>query len=97
MAYNVITSPETEKDIENAVIWYIDIRKDLARQFLAELKAVIKFISHNPEKIQIRYQNVRVAFLKKFPFGVHFKCESNDITIIAVFNTSENPDKWKNR
>lgn len=97
MAYKLITAPETEYDIENAVEYYLDIRKNLAKQFIAELKAVKDYIHKNPEKIQIRYKKVRVAFLKKFPNGVHFTFSKNIITIIAVFATSENPNKWLER
>lgn len=97
MAYNLITSLATEKDIDNAVEWYVDIRTDIARQFLAELKAVKKYISKNPEKIQIRYNNVRVAFLKNFPYGVHYTFDNSSIIIVAVFNTADDPEKWEER
>lgn len=97
MAYKLITSPQTENDIEQAVEYYLDIRTELAKQFLTELKAVKKYIHKNPEKIQIRYKNVRVAFLKKFPYGIHFTFSQNTITIIAVFATADNPDKWNAR
>ena len=39
MAYKLITSPETENDIVKAIEYYLDIRKELAQQFLIELKA----------------------------------------------------------
>jgi len=41
MAYKLITSSKTEEDIENAIKWYLDIEKELARSFLVELKAAI--------------------------------------------------------
>jgi hypothetical protein len=56
MAYKLITTPETENDIENAVEYYLDISTHLAKQFLTELKAVKKYIHKNPEKIQTRYK-----------------------------------------
>lgn len=40
MAYNILTSPKAEVDIEQAVEWYVDINIELAQQFVAELKAV---------------------------------------------------------
>jgi len=34
MAYNLITSPQTEEDIDKAVKWYADIRKSLSKDYL---------------------------------------------------------------
>lgn len=97
MAYNLITSPEAEIDIERAVEWYVNISIELAQQFIIELKAAKNYIVNNPKKIQIRYKNTRVAFLKHFPYGIHFSLNEQTIIIVAVFNTAENPKKWKKR
>jgi len=97
MAYKLIATPTTDNDIDDAVQWYLGIRKDLARQFLSELKAVRKYILKNPKKIQIRYGNIRVAFLKKFPYGVHYEFKNDTITIVAVFSTADDPTRWKGR
>lgn len=97
MAYNLITSPEAEIDIERAVEWYVNISIELAQQFIIELKAAKNYIVNNPKKIQIRYKNTRVAFLKRFPYGIHYVFHKRTIVIVAVFNTAENPKKWNKR
>ena len=35
----------------------------------------------NPLKTQIRYSVVRIFFLKKFPYGIHFIVNGNTILI----------------
>lgn len=97
MDYNVITSPKAEVDIEQAVEWYVDISIELAQQFIIELKAAKNYIVKNPKKIQIRYNKTRIAFLKRFPYGIHYVFHKKTIVIVAVFNTAENPIKWKKR
>ena len=97
MAYNIISSSETEDDIDKAVEYYVTIDKTLAKQFLAELKAVKIYIANNPEKIQVRYKNIRIAFLKQFPYGIHFTISDKTITIFAVFHTSQSPNIWEDR
>ena len=97
MAYKLVTSSQTERDIVKAIEWYIEIKKSVAKKFLAELKAVRKYIHQNPEKIQVRYSNVRIAFLKKFPYGLHYTFENETVTIIALFSTAEDPNKWDER
>ncbi|OFY97247.1 MAG: hypothetical protein A3K10_06295 [Bacteroidetes bacterium RIFCSPLOWO2_12_FULL_31_6] len=97
MGYKLITTPETEKDIDQAVKWYVNTHKQTAKRFIAELRDVQKYIYKNPKKIAVKYNNIHVAFLKKFPYGIHYTFNDNMITIVALFHTSENPQKWNKR
>lgn len=97
MIYKLISSETTEKDVEKAIQWYIHINKGLAKKFISELRLAIKHIQKNPEAIEIKYNSVRIIFLKKFPYGIHYKIEQNIVYLIAVFHTSENSEKWVNR
>lgn len=93
MAYKIITSSKAESDVEKAIIHYKDIKVQLAKDFLSELKDTRKYIHENPKKIQVRYANIRIAFLKRFPFGVHYRFENKTISILSILHTSENPDE----
>jgi len=62
MSYRLITSPETEKDIEIAILWYKEIRDNLAQRFIRDLRFTRNYIQQNPQKIQVRYDNIRIAF-----------------------------------
>ncbi|MFT7156770.1 MAG: hypothetical protein ACI8Q1_001785 [Parvicella sp.] len=94
MDYKVVTASKTVQDIENAILWYLDIDKKLASKFLTQLKLSKDYLTENSKKIQIRYSNVRIAYLKKFPYGFHYTLKDETVTIIALFSTSENPKKW---
>ncbi|WP_070138328.1 type II toxin-antitoxin system RelE/ParE family toxin [Crocinitomix algicola] len=97
MAYKLITSPIADKDVEKAIKYYIETKTELAKAFLKEVRAVKKYLIKNPKKIQVRYSNVRIAFLKKFPYGIHFVFENDTIVIVGIFHTSKNPKNWKDR
>ncbi|MBL4653579.1 MAG: type II toxin-antitoxin system RelE/ParE family toxin [Flavobacteriales bacterium] len=97
MAYKLVVTTDTGKDIDKATEWYVNIRKPLAKRFLAELFATKKYIHKNPNKLETKYKNVRVAFMRKFPYGLHYTFENKTVTILAVFHTSENPTNWRNR
>lgn len=86
MDYKLKASSQSQRDTEKIIQFYTEIKLSLARDFLNELKATSRYIQKNPKKIQIRYSDVRVAFLKRFPVGVHFK--------ISILGTSEDPKKW---
>ncbi|MEX1192123.1 MAG: type II toxin-antitoxin system RelE/ParE family toxin [Brumimicrobium sp.] len=95
--YSLSISEAAELDIRDAFLWYEDQKENLGLKFEKHFSKTIQNIRRNPLKIQIRYNQTRVAFLKKFPYGVHFNVFENEIIIIAVFHTSQSPQKWGNR
>lgn len=95
--YSLFISEAAELDIREAFLWYEDQKDNLGLTFEKHISKTIQNIQKNSIKIQIRYNQTRVAFLKKFPYGVHFNLIDNEIIIIAVFHTAQNPKKWKSR
>ncbi len=84
------------KEINN---WYRKIDKKLLDNFLKEFRYKIDFIKENPLSCELKYDNNRIVFLKKFPFGIHYfyNEHKNLIEIYSVFHTSRNPEQWKDR
>lgn len=94
MTYKLVVSTSALKDIDKATEYYFDIKKNLAKRFNKDLKASTKYILKNPLHIQIRYDNIRIAHLKKFPYSIHFTIEEQTIIILAVFNMAMDDQKW---
>lgn len=94
MAYKIVTSSKSELDISKAIKYYKSIRVELAKAFLKELRDSKNYLEKHPKKIQIRYANIRIAYLDTFPYGIHFRLKEKTITIISVLGTAENPKKW---
>ena len=97
MPCRVVSTSPTQHDISQAVEWYISISKPLAKSFLTELRNCQTYIQKHLKKIEIKSHNVRVAYLKIFPYGIHFQLNENETLILAVYHTSENPNKWDKR
>ncbi|MCK5905960.1 MAG: type II toxin-antitoxin system RelE/ParE family toxin [Flavobacteriales bacterium] len=97
MNYRIKTHPEVSIDIERGIVNYKNIDSSLALKFTLEIEEHWNNLVQNPNHFQIRYKNVRVSFLKIFPYGIHYIFSEQTIYIIAIFNTSENPDKWNKR
>jgi len=66
----------------------------LIRDYLSELKATRRYIQKHPRKIQVRYSSIRIAFLKKFPYGIHFKIIDDSDVLLSILRTSEDSHKW---
>ncbi len=95
--YSLIISDEAYFDILDAYLWYNALRNGLGDDFEQYLeKELLRLLDH-PEQFQIKYKNIRVSYLEKFPYGIHYFVEESFIKVAAVFHTSRNPQNWKNR
>lgn len=95
--YKLIFKPLAEIDIAEAAIWYNFQREGLGEEFLLALEAKFNEIQRNPYQFSILYKTVRRAFPNRFPYGIFFITEENNIYILAVVHTSRNPKTWKKR
>ncbi|WP_294824372.1 type II toxin-antitoxin system RelE/ParE family toxin [uncultured Flavobacterium sp.] len=94
MGYEIRIRKKASSQIEAASEWFLQKNKGLEIKFLQDLSVCIDDISENPVKYQMRYKGVRVKFLKKFDFGIHYIFDENIIHILAVFHTSQSPENW---
>lgn len=99
MTYSISIAEAAENDVREAFLWYADQKESLGIRFEQHVSKAVDSIQRNPLKTQIRYGNTRVFFLKKFPYGIHFRLnqDQKSILIIAVFHTSRDSAKWKTR
>jgi plasmid stabilization system protein ParE len=97
MNYTLAISEAAEEDVRNAFLWYEDKQQGLGMDFELLFNEAIDSIISNPLKIQIRYGKIRVFFLTRFPYGIHFIVTGNTILVVAVFATKDNPEKWTKR
>lgn len=97
MAFKILISLEARLDYEEVVNSYFDFTKKLGSRLLSQLRKAQKYIVKNPYQHQIRYNEVRICFLKSFPFGIHYIIEDDVIVILALFHAADNPLKWNKR
>lgn len=93
MGYNLIIKPGASLDIDDALEWYEEQREGLASELYYEIDKVIKIIEETPNLFQVRYRNVRIVFAERFPYGVHYTIEENNIFVHAVMKMQRNPKK----
>lgn len=84
-------------DIEAVVLWYEEQRIGLSYDFELCLEAGIEEVLRNPEAFQKRYKQVKIKFILRFPYGIHYIFIENEITVIGVFHTSRSPKNWSKR
>lgn len=91
--YEIKYSSHSLVDFEEATNYYNTISPGLGNKFLDDYLRVYRAISLNPFFASVKYDNIRCAAFKKFPFSVHYEIneKSKWIVIVAVFNTWKEP------
>lgn len=86
------------EDLKEIAFWYNRQSKGLGMLFLKEISTEVSKITKNPLAYEVRYAAIRIAFIKKFPYGIHFEYleKEEQVNILAVFHTSQNPESWQN-
>ena len=99
MNFNTLYSSDFWVDLQQGIDWYNNQQTGLGIRFYEAAKKRLANIKVNPHSIAVRYENVRCAKLKKFPYMIHFRILPDDkiIEIIAIYSTHQNPEIWKNR
>jgi plasmid stabilization system protein ParE len=92
MAYSIIVSPRAQKEIENAIDFYVIHSEDAPKRFLKMLVSSYKSLSMNPF-YAIQYKNVRSLKISKFPFSLYFTVDEQEklVRILACFHNKRNP------
>lgn len=99
MKYEIVYLPLVFEDLIESKLFYNSRRKGLGNEYVSLAKSEFKTIQKNPFLFEIKYNNTRIAFLDKFPIGIHFEIQENINVIVvkSVLHTFRNPDVWKNR
>ena len=77
-------------DAEQATNYYEEIQPGLGKRFAQEFFNSIK---RNPFFASTRYDNIRCAQVKKFPYLVHYHIDEKEfsVTILAIYSTYKEP------
>ncbi|MEX0995757.1 MAG: hypothetical protein WDZ45_01760 [Flavobacteriaceae bacterium] len=87
MKYTLKFRVQAIDDYQDSVAFYKNISQQLAEKFFIDFKATTTKIENNPVHFQMRYQNIRIAFLEVFPFGIHFFLEKDTIHVLRILHT----------
>lgn len=94
MNYSLVISDLAILQTNKAAQWFFEQTPGLEIKFLTELDKAMKYIQKQPLNCQLRYKTVRIKFLKKFDFGIHYIFENQTVFVLYVFHTSQNSEDW---
>jgi len=74
--------------------WYEEKLLGLGEEFLLAVEECANSIGRNPYLFQIKYKNIRMALVERFPYGIFYFVENNKIIVLSIFHLSRNPKLW---
>jgi len=95
MNFKLILRQEAEKDLVETCNWYNEKVPGLGSDFLAVVEPTLESIQANPARFPVVYRGIQRALLCRFPYGVFFVLEDDQITVLAVMHCARDPEKWR--
>jgi plasmid stabilization system protein ParE len=92
----IVVAPEAELDLSQAYFWYESRRAGLGEDFLSSVEASIERILRQPFSCPTVHKTYRRALIRRFPYAI-FECDADTAMVYAVFHTSRDPEKWRQR
>lgn len=92
----VFLTPAEEEMLE-ASAYYEGQARGLGRDFLAEVRRAVDSIVENPRLGRIVRLPIRRRLMRRFPFGILYRIDPQEIVIIAVMHLRRRPGYWAER
>ena len=97
MTYPLIVRSRAEADALEAYRWYENEHPGLGIRFLDALESGLTRISDNPLHYAEIAGGVRRKLLEKFPYGLFYLFENEEVIVIAIMHQEQRPDLWTRR
>ncbi len=89
--------PEAQRELDEAYEWYMLQSEGLGERFLAEVVHSFGLIQQYPTAWHPLSANTRRCRLKRFPYGVIYAVDEQEVIVIAVAHLHRKPGHWTTR
>ena len=89
--------PEADTEFFASIEYYEQCESGLGYDFSVEVYSAVQIILKQPTAWPVIEDDVRRFLINRFPFGILYSIEENEIYILAVMNLRRDPDYWKHR
>jgi plasmid stabilization system protein ParE len=88
---------EAELEILEAVTFYKERAGNIAAVFFAEFSKAREEIATFPEFWKPVGGGYRRKLLERYPYGIIYRIDGQEILIVALAHTSRQPEYWRGR
>jgi toxin ParE1/3/4 len=93
----LIYDPEARNEIRDAAAYYESCREGLGQAFLESVEKAAHKISEDPYRWRTVSGRFRRCLVNKFPYGIIYTVDENEIYIAAVMHLKRRPGYWMPR
>lgn len=93
----VIFLPEAEAEMYEAAKYYESQASGLGIDYLSEVERAVASISESPMTWPKVKGELRRRLVRRFPFGILYYIESEEIVLVAVAHLRKKPGYWEKR
>ncbi len=95
MTYYVKFEAGAEAEIIDAFHWYEQQSYGLGGEFLRAVDQSAATLARNPQLYQVRYKEIHCAYLRRFPYALHYVIEGDVVSVLSCFHFRRDPRKWE--
>ena len=89
--------PAAQAELDDPYLWYEVQRTGLGDRFLGEVVHAFGLIQQFPTGWHPLSANTRRCRLKRFPYGVIYTVDGNDVVVLAIAHLHRAPDYGSKR
>ena len=97
MTASVIFTTAARVELLDAQDWYEAQQSGLGSRFRGEVESVVQRLLDNPLQFPVVFHDIHRARLRKFPYALFFRVETDALVVIACFHGSRDPQQWQRR
>lgn len=86
-----------QQELDEAIVWYNLQAPGLGDAFLVEVLKAFRQIERFPQAWHPITEDSRRFRLHRFPYGVIYSLEGEDIIVLAIAHLHRKPDYWQDR
>jgi toxin ParE2 len=86
-----------EIELDEAIRWYETQESGLGQAFLIEVLSAADRVERFPKGWQSLDEGVRRCRLGRFPYGLIYTIDNDDVLVLAVAHLHRRPDYWRDR
>ena len=84
-------------EMAEAAEFYESRQAGLGHQFLDAIDRAVEDIEENPRRWPVLKKQIRRRLVGRFPYGVLYRIDLEQITIVAIMHLHRRPNYWTKR
>lgn len=93
----LVVRPQALRELTAAYDWYEAQSPGLGSEFLRVAEAAMATLRRSPELYPAVRPAVRRALLRRFPYGLFYASDDEEIIVLAVLHVRQSPSRWPSR